>query len=204
MPLKTFANGVRRSRRLACLSCLCVVHLTLSGPAFADEPKTSPVVIKESTSNKEKPPMADQQAIKLTVEMAKGAFKAEEPLALTLTFSNISNGAASIMLPMGNDVHGLFTYEIVETGSEKNWLAQQCSPQSFANDERRVLAAGATCHHTESQLSFRSQGVPFTNFLPPGHYRLAATYDGQRTFDPKNKIPLFLKSNTVKFSINPK
>jgi hypothetical protein len=203
--LKTLANSETIACRLACLSLLCAVHFILNCPAsFADQPQSTTDVMSDGTGKKGKQPMADAGALKLTVEMAKISFEYEEPLSLTLTFYNTANRTAALILPMGADASRLFTYEIVETGTKKKWMAYQCSPRSFASDEQRMIAAGGTCHYTESELGIHGEGIIYQSFLPPGHYRLTATYDGQRTFNPDNKTAVCLKSNEVRFSVNPK
>jgi len=200
--LKTFLISGDRISKLACLLVLGILQTSLSCPAsYADKQQSSPVVITDCTGKKGKLKVSDARAIKLTVEMAKESFTSDEPLSLTLTFLNTSDRTASIMLPQGADAKGLFTYEIVQSDCNKKWSAQQCSPRSYAADLRRMIDAGASCNYHESELGFQTGELPYSNFLPPGHYRLTATYDGQRTFYPQNKIPLCLKSNSVKFSI---
>jgi hypothetical protein len=198
-----------------CSFLLVLVFIITGSVSIADSPGRSTAPTPDPSKAARNDPAVAPTSLQLIVKTNKSKYASEEPVELTITFLNTGKSPVDIMLPMGADASGIFKYELVEMETKAKWTACQCSLRSFAADARHSIAPGATQRYTESSLSYQNvetgpaehdSGTRLSSLglLPPGHYQLTAIYDGQRTFYPKNRLPILLKSEHVNFSVEAK
>jgi hypothetical protein len=136
----------------------------------------------------------------LRIEPLKPIVKEGELIGMLLVFTGGARETI-LILPMGADASGIISWRATEIASGQEWKASRRDPRSFAADDRHRFPAGARLERRYDGLWFENAEHPYGGELPPGKYRIVATYDEARTFNRKNQTSRVIQSEPVEFEV---
>lgn len=144
--------------------------------------------------------------VTLHVELSKASVKEGEEIRMKLVFTGGARDTV-LILPMGADASGIFSYLATELTTGQEWVAMSRDQRSFAADDRRPLPAGGRIEWNHAVLWFEDPERPLRagwQDLPAGKYRIVAIHDETKTFRPEKRGFRVIRSEPVEIVVTPR